>query len=293
MTESDPVVTVVTPAYNEEEYIEQTLQSVERQTYDRIEHIVIDDGSTDSTREILDRYKDRYRLKIISQENRGQAEAVNRGFELSAGDIVIWLNADDILFSKDTVRTVVNAFSENPDTDLLYANHAVIDEETNLKSLHVPVPWYDSTRLRRWCFGAFIFMRKSVVEEFKLDPSYDYALDYEFYLRLDDEGKNFKYVNENLLGFRIHADTKSQKGSEQMKAEGDACREAYSQSSDTRYRVERIVDHLLNKLLRVYGVFQLLSVYNERDRLVFPDCLDDQARAVYNQLVTLSPRSKY
>lgn len=293
MSSSNLSVSVITPAYNEERHIEETLLSVKEQKFENLEHIVINDGSTDRTGEILQQYTDEYDLTIVHQENNGQAAAVNRGFELVNGDIIVWLNADDVLLTNDAIRTVAKTFSQNPEVDFVYGNHAIIDDQTNIRGVHVPVPWFDSGRLLRWCFAAFIFMRHDVVKKQKLDSNYDYALDYEFYLRAAAGGSTFKYVDDVLLGYRSHAHTKSQQGATEMHAEGNACRRKYGLTFDTEYRIHRVLDRVLNNILRLYAIVVVFSLSRDSNRLVFPESVEGGLRTVYRQLKTIHPRSEY
>ena len=105
---SAPVVTVVTPSYNQGGFIRATIESVLSQDYPRVEHIVMDGGSTDQTAAIAGEYASR--LTWISEKDRGQAHAINKGFARAAGEIVAWLNSDDILLPGAVTRAV-RAFS--------------------------------------------------------------------------------------------------------------------------------------------------------------------------------------
>src|SRR4051794_8626300 len=103
-SQPQPVVTVVTPSYNQGSFIRATIESVLRQDYPHIEYIVMDGGSTDETASVVKDYASR--LKFISERDRGQSHAINKGFRTAKGDILAWLNSDD-LFLPGAVEAAV------------------------------------------------------------------------------------------------------------------------------------------------------------------------------------------
>ncbi|HMR66226.1 MAG TPA: glycosyltransferase family 2 protein, partial [Anaerolineae bacterium] len=112
-------ISIVTPSYNQADYLEATIQSVLAQVYPAVEHIVIDGGSTDTTLKILRKYE--RILQWLSEPDQGQAEAINKGFTKSTGEIVAWLNSDDI-YLPGALHRVANFFSQHPEIDVVYGD---------------------------------------------------------------------------------------------------------------------------------------------------------------------------
>ncbi len=119
----NPLITVVTPSYNHERFIEATIQSVLTQDYAPIEYIVMDGGSTDGTLDILRKYEDR--LTWVSERDKGQGDAINKGFRRATGDIWCWLNSDD-LFTPGALKTVAEFFQSHPDASFVYGDAEAI-----------------------------------------------------------------------------------------------------------------------------------------------------------------------
>ena len=119
-----PLMTIVTPAYNQADYLSETIDSVLAQDYPNIEYIVIDDGSTDCTSEILKQYDGRIRWE--SQDNMGQAATLNKGWAMGSGEIIGYLSSDDLLKS-DAVSALVRCLLERPEVVLVYPDFELID----------------------------------------------------------------------------------------------------------------------------------------------------------------------
>lgn len=285
-----PTVSVVTPAYNEEQFIAETIYSVDRQSYDDLEHIVVDDGSTDGTADILDSLESEvgHELRWLTQENKGFTAAVNRGFEMAEGEFIIWLNADDVLFSTSAVERVVDEFRDG-DSDLLYSSYARIDSETRIHGIVVPQRKFDHDRLKRLCFGAFIFMRRSVIDDISFDESYDHVSDYEFYLHAADSGYEFEYVDDVLFAHRRHEDTKTTGKSDEMAQERRRCQREYGQELGVRHRVLRGKDLAVRQALRMYGMAQLLYILFRDEELAFETPDEPLSTYVRRQIALVIP----
>jgi glycosyltransferase involved in cell wall biosynthesis len=213
----EPRISIITPALNSARFIEQTIASVLDQRYPDLEYIVIDGGSTDGTLDILKRYSDR--LRWISEPDRGQADAINKGLRLSTGEILAYLNADDY-YEPDALRKVGRAFSARPLARWLTGRCRIVDDGG--RELRRPVTRYKEFWLRRGRSGVLsilnyisqpaTFWRRSAWEEVgPFDDSLNYALDYDYWLRISRHYP-LHVLDEPLANFRLHRTSKSGAG---------------------------------------------------------------------------------
>ena len=210
MPESElPLVSVVTPAYNQAAFLAETIETVLTQDYPRIEHIVLDDGSTDNTREILERYTGRVLWE--SQPNQGQTPTINKGWERSRGDIVTWLNSDDT-YLPGAVSTAVEYLQEHPDIDIVYGDTLFTTADGS------PI---EQTHARDYSYRALVagchnpipqpsaFIRRKVIEDVGLlDPHYYYFMDWDFWLRAGVR-HSVAYYPKLLSTYRLHEESKT------------------------------------------------------------------------------------
>jgi glycosyltransferase involved in cell wall biosynthesis len=206
-----PAISVVTPSLNQGRFLDATCESVLSQRYPRLEYIIRDGESTDESRSVLHRFEDRITAIRIANDG-GQANALNLGFAESTGEIMAWLNADDILLP-GSLDYVAHFFSQHPDIDLIYSHRVLIDESGREIGRWI-LPPFDGEMLRWTDYvpQETMFWRRSLWERAgrRLDENFSYALDWELLLRFMKHGARICRVPRFLGGFRVHALQKTQ-----------------------------------------------------------------------------------
>jgi glycosyltransferase involved in cell wall biosynthesis len=208
-----PLVTIVTPSYQQCAFLEKTMRSVLDQDYPHLEYIVVDGGSTDGSVDIIRKYADRLAW-WISEKDNGQAEAINKGLMRAQGEIVAWLNSDD-LYMPGAISRAVETMHTNQALGLIYGDAVTID--ANGVPLNVlsfgDWGWKDLIGFRIICQPA-VFMRRSVLERAGfLDEEYHFMLDHHLWLRIASLAP-IQHIPEILAAARHHADAKNVSQSE-------------------------------------------------------------------------------
>jgi glycosyltransferase involved in cell wall biosynthesis len=204
-----PLVSILTPSFGQARWLEDNLQSVEAQTYDPIEHIVMDGGSTDGSVAILER-RSRDRLIWSSGPDDGQSDALNRAFARSSGEIIGWLNSDDAYFSRDAVEQAVRIFERHPDVGVVYGHAALVNAEGLVLQV-IWTPSFAQTLLRAYNLicQPTVFVRRSVIRRrFLVDPTFEYCMDWELWLHLAGRTR-FRRLNRVIAVDRHHLQRKS------------------------------------------------------------------------------------
>jgi glycosyltransferase involved in cell wall biosynthesis len=202
-------VSVITPSYNQGRFLERTIQSVLSQQFGGVlEYLVMDGGSQDETVAILRRYGNC--LQWVSEKDEGQADAVNKGLARAKGEIIGWLNSDDIYYP-GAIRAASDFLACHPEVDAVYGNANHIDEQ-DLVIEPYPTEDWDFERLKEGCYVCqpSVFFRSSVVQRFgPLDLRLRYCMDYEYWLRLAAEGVRFARIGAVVAGSRLYATNKT------------------------------------------------------------------------------------
>ncbi len=207
-----PLISVVTPSFNQGDFIERTIQSVIERGYPRVEHLVIDGGSTDSTVEVLRRYLKDYpeQLDFVSEPDRGQAHAVNKGFDRARGEIIGWLNSDDT-YEPEALAAVAEAFQRHPDCDVIYGRAHYVDQNDELLGAYPTRTEFHWQTLAHQCFicQPSVFLRRRVLDRgWRLDESLQMCMDYDFWIRL---GRDHQvcFLDRVLAASRMYEDNKT------------------------------------------------------------------------------------
>ena len=229
MTEPEapgPLVSVLTPSFNQGRFLGDCIESVTRQTYANVEHVVYDGGSTDESVDVLSHAP--ASVRWTSEPDSGQANAVNKALRSSRGEVLGWLNSDDAYFDPRAIEAVVAVFARRPEVDVVYGHAALVAADGEL--LHtIWVPPFGDWLHRRLNFviQPAAFVRRSAVGDTLLDESYDFTMDRELWVRLRAEGRGFARVGRILAIDRHHPARKVYTMQEVGDRERDRLRVAY------------------------------------------------------------------
>ena len=203
-----PKISLVTPCYNHAQYINWTVRSVLLQRYPNLEYIFMDGGSKDGTQDVVAPYVDRFAY-YVSERDKGQSDAIHRGFLKSTGEIMAYLNSDDML-APGALHYVAEFFEKNPDVDVVYSHRATVDAENFMKWYWI-LPRHNNYLMMRWDLipQETTFWRRRIFEKVgNIDPNYRFAMDYDLFVRFMLNGK-LQRANRFLGAFRQHDTAKT------------------------------------------------------------------------------------
>lgn len=205
---SAPRISVVVPSLDYGRYLGSTLSSLIDQDYPDLELIVCDGGSTDGTGIVLDRHV--AEIATVLQDDQGQGDAINRGLDQASGEIMAWLNADDLSLP-GTLAYVARYFERHPEIDVLYGNRVLIDDDGDDVGVWVTPPHSpDSIQWFDFLPQETVFWRRSIFEQAGgVDTRFDYGFDWEMFLRFQRAGAGFARAPRFLGAFRQHEDQKT------------------------------------------------------------------------------------
>jgi glycosyltransferase involved in cell wall biosynthesis len=251
-----PRIALVTPSYNQARYLRATIDSVLAQDYPNLAYIVEDGGSTDGTLELLESYGDR--LAWRSARDTGQGSAINRGFARVDGEIMGYLNSDDVLLP-GTLAYVAQTFLTEPKVDIIYGHRIFVDEDGGEIGRWV-LPPHDRKTLK-WADyipQETMFWRRRVWEKSgPIDESFQYALDWDFALRAQAAGFHFKRVPRFLACFRVHDEQKSTSMIQVGNNEQRRLRQLYLGRDPESAEIHRATRGYLRRHVLFHGLYRL------------------------------------
>ena len=260
MNKTYPKISVITPSYNQGIYIEETIQSVLNQNYPNLEYIIIDGGSSDSTVEVIKKYESKIDF-WVSEKDKGQADAINRGFAKATGDILCWLNSDDYFFP-DTLKYVASQLNIEKKEILFGEVDHIFEPDKAIKHSNVKNKYENyNLELYDYIIQPGSFWTKKVWElTGVVDENLHFVFDWEWFLRAKKNDAEFKYSNKVMSMYRVHAAHKTSNGGEKRQKEieyilkkysGEKMLKAFIFMRDERSKVDEILTGVKkNKLTR-------------------------------------------
>lgn len=200
-------LSIVVPSFNQARFLKACLDSILNQNYSDVEVLVMDGGSTDESVSILKSYGDR--IIWVSEPDGGQAAGVNKGINRASGEVIGWLNSDDVYYP-GVFKTVMKVFEEHPEINVIYGHADHINEDGSYREDYYTEPW-DYERLKEICYicqPAVFFRRKTVMEVGLLNPERQFAMDYDLWLRLG-KTEQFHFIKKKFAGSRLYPQNKT------------------------------------------------------------------------------------
>jgi glycosyltransferase involved in cell wall biosynthesis len=254
-----PLVSIVTPTLNQGRFIEATIRSIQAQTYGRYEHIVVDGGSTDETVDILRRLEGTYPMRWLSEPDGGMYDAVNKGLRLASGDILAYLNSDDLYFPW-TLETVVQRLREQPEVDVVFGDALNVDDATAEQRVYW-APRFDLDDLRRFGFlpQPTVFWRRRLMTDVGLfDTSLRYVADCDYWMRAGERHR-FEKVEEFLAVERNHSLTLHHTAPRALDEEIARVRSRYARTNGLRYSLAGISHAFRRRMTQRINWVRLVS----------------------------------
>lgn len=209
--ESWPLISIVTPSYNQGEFIEETIRSLLLQGYPNLEYLIMDGGSTDNSVDIIKKYEP-WLTDWVSEPDRGQTHAINKGFARVSGTILAWLNSDDT-YDQGALQAIANLMVRKPDVDVVYGNATVVDEHGQAIAELRSVPFdpqaffYETVHIAA---QSAVFWRRELFAAIgELNEALRYSMDRELLLRFVQKQAKFEFLRQTLGTYRCHSSSKT------------------------------------------------------------------------------------
>lgn len=206
-----PKLSIVTPSYNQSKFIEETIRSVLLQGYPNLEYIIMDGASTDGSADIIRKYEP-WLSYWVSEPDKGQSNAINKGFQQSTGTILAWINSDDT-YEKDALSSVVTFMEKNPLDDVVYGNAFIVNEEGYELAQMRTIPFNPKAFIHNTVHipvqSAVFWRREIFLKAGGIDEDLRYAMDVDLLVKFIEAGANFGFLREFLGTYRCHGESKT------------------------------------------------------------------------------------
>jgi len=206
LSNKKPLVSIITPTFNRGNFLEKIIQSIIVQDYNNIEYIIVDGGSSDNTVELLKKYEGKCNLRWISEKDRGQADASNKGFKMAKGEILGFCNSDDF-YAEGAIKKVVRAFIENPDVDLVFGACQEFDYNTKQFSTIyrintsgvLDITADNILKGKTVIFQPSVFYKREIIEKTgPMNINYKFVIEPDWWFRMFKNGAKILYLDEIL-----------------------------------------------------------------------------------------------
>lgn len=249
------------PVYNGEKFVDEAINSVVKQNYPNLEFIIIDGGSSDTTLQLINRYRSSINI-LISEKDYGLNHAVNKGILLATGEYIGWLNSDDYYFDSALIK-IGRYLEENPWIDLLYGDAAHVDENGEFIGWHNAIPFNSEHLVHKRdyipCQAAF-FKKSSISYVGLLDTQLKWCGDWDLWKRFATSGnQKIKFINEKIGAWRLHKNT--------ISSGGGTSRQMYLSALENIQSTRKYSKKLLTKLEIVEFFFLLIGLLHMREFL--------------------------
>lgn len=252
---SYPKISIVTPSFNQAQYLEKTILSIVNQDYPNLEYIIIDGGSTDESVDIIKKYE-KYLTYWISEPDNGQSNAINKGFKIAKGDILAYLNSDDI-YLPNTFKIVSEYFTKYSNSNIVYGHAIIINELDKQIGNCLALPF----KLNEHLNGVFsipqqsAFWKKEVYERIGgFNENNHSCMDGEFFAYAGYYKFNFHIIDKFLSCFRIHSNSKTGKVNSELKIQYPVDIKYYT--TDISKKTNIPINYLLAFIYRLKNIFK-------------------------------------
>ncbi len=257
--EKYPMISIITPSFNQGNFLEETILSVLEQGYPNLEFMIIDGGSTDQSVEVIKKYES-YLSFWVSEKDQGQTHAINKGFKRASGELINWLNSDDMLV-QGALKKLARAVLKSPEADVYYGDYKAVDGSGNLLYQRKCAPYHPDTLFwgRQLSSQPAVFFRRYLLTHLGwLNENQQFCMDTEFWIRVARNGAVFSQVTEPLGITRVHGDAKTTLMQQVLHREHKQIVEKYNALPETNTGTRDLYYLFMNRYWRLNAALRRL-----------------------------------